>query len=58
MHPIGFGIDWIGLTNNILQKHACLSSNRELKQIDEAAVNKQISIQNDSRPSEFSRPLT
>ena len=31
---------------------------RELKQTDSAAVNKQISIQKDSRPSEFSRPLT
>ena len=30
--------------------------NRELKQIDAAAVIKQISIQKDSRPSEFSRP--
>ena len=27
-------------------------------QTDAAAVNKQISIQKDSRPSEFSRPLT
>ena len=35
-----------------------LTVNWELKQIDEAAVNKQISIQKDSRPSEFSRPLT
>ena len=36
--------------------------NRELKQTDAAAkreaVNKQISIRKDSRPSEFSRPLT
>ena len=31
---------------------------RELKQTDAAAVNLQISIQKDSRPSEFSRPLT
>ena len=31
---------------------------RELKQTDAAAVNQQISIQKDSRPSEFSRPLT
>ena len=31
---------------------------RELKQIDAAAINKQISIQKDSRPSDFSRPLT
>ena len=32
--------------------------NRELKQTDATAVNQQISIQKDSRPSEFSRPLT
>ena len=31
---------------------------RELKQTDTAAGNLQISIQKDSRPSEFSRPLT
>ena len=31
---------------------------RELKQTDAAAANLQISIQKDSRPSEFSRPLT
>ena len=31
---------------------------RELKQTDAASVNQQISIQKDSRPSEFSRPLT
>ena len=31
--------------------------NRELKQTDAAAANLQISIQQDSRPSEFSRPL-
>ena len=31
---------------------------RELKQTDAAAVNQQISIQKDSRPSEFSRPST
>ena len=31
---------------------------RELKQTDAAAVNQQISIQKDSRPNEFSRPLT
>ena len=30
----------------------------ELKQTDAAAANLQISIQKDSRPSEFSRPLT
>ena len=30
---------------------------RELKQTDTAAANLQISIQKDSRPSEFSRPL-
>ena len=30
---------------------------RELKQPDSAAVNKYISIQKDSRPSEFTRPL-
>ena len=32
--------------------------NRELKQTDAAAANLQISIQKNSRPSEFSRPLT
>ena len=31
---------------------------RELKQTDAAAANLQISIQKDSRPSEFSRSLT
>ena len=31
---------------------------RELKQTDAAAANLQISIQKDSRPSEFNRPLT
>ena len=31
---------------------------RELKQTDTAVANQQISIQKDSRPSEFSRPLT
>ena len=31
---------------------------RELKQTDAAAANLQIPIQKDSRPSEFSRPLT
>ena len=31
---------------------------RDLKQTDAAAVNKQISIQTDSKPSEFVRPLT
>ena len=31
---------------------------RELKQTDAAAANLHISIQKDSRPSEFSRPLT
>ena len=31
---------------------------RELKQTDAAAVNQQISIQKDSRPSELTRPLT
>ena len=31
---------------------------KELKQTDAAAANLQISIQKDSRPSEFSRPLT
>ena len=35
-----------------------LSCNRELKQTDAAAANLQISIQKNSRPSEFSRPLT
>ena len=39
-----------------------LANIRELKQTDAAverrAVNKQISIQEDSRPCEFSRPLT
>ena len=34
------------------------SINRELKQTDTAASNLQISIQKDSRPSEFSQPLT
>ena len=37
---------------------AAASVTRELKQTDAAAVNQQISIQKDSRPSEFSRPLT
>ena len=31
---------------------------RELKQTDTVVVNQQISIQKDSRPSEFTRPLT
>ena len=31
---------------------------RDLKQTDAAAANPQISIQKDSRPSEFTRPLT
>ena len=35
-----------------------LIDNRELKQTDAAAANLQISTQKDSRPSEFSRPLT
>ena len=36
-----------------------LQDNKELKQTDAAAaVNQQISIQKDSRPSEFTRPLT
>ena len=34
------------------------TENRDLKQTDATAANKQISIQKDSRPSEFSRPLT
>ena len=35
------------------------SYNRDFnKQTDAAAVNKQISVQEDSRPSELSRPLT
>ena len=34
------------------------SNSDKLKQTDAAAVNQQISIQKDSRPSEFSRPLT
>ena len=34
------------------------SSLGSLRQTDAAAVNQQISIQKDSRPSEFSRPLT
>ena len=38
--------------------HIPESHNRELKQTDAAAASLQISIQNDSRPSEFSRPLT
>ena len=37
---------------------SCSTPNRELKQTDAAAANLQISIQKDSRPSEFSRPLT
>ena len=32
--------------------------NKDLKETDAAAVNKQISIQTDSKPSEFVRPLT
>ena len=35
-----------------------LINNSELKQTDTAAANLQISIQKDSRPSKFSRPLT
>ena len=35
-----------------------IGDSRELKQTDAAAANLQISIQKDSRPSEFSRPLT
>ena len=31
---------------------------RDLKKTDTAAVNKQISVQNDSRPSESTRALT
>ena len=41
------------------EKRVALYCNiRDLKQTDKAAVNKQISIQKDSVPSEFSRPLT
>ena len=36
---------------------ALLTDNRELKQTDAAAANLQITVQKDSRPSEF-RPLT
>ena len=36
----------------------CESAFRELKQTDTAAANLQFSIHKDSRPSEFSRPLT
>ena len=36
----------------------CESAFRELKQTDTAAADLQFSIHKDSRPSEFSRPLT
>ena len=46
------------LTCEVLIREKKIIGNRELKQTDAAAVNQQISIQKDSRPSEFSRPLT
>ena len=50
--------DKIGHIEKSSQTAAAVIDNRELKQTDAAAVNQQISIQKDSRPSEFSRPLT
>ena len=44
-----------GMSNSLQQQ---LCENSELKQTDAAAANLQISVQKNSRPSEFSRPLT
>ena len=41
-----------------LHLQSLVNVNRELKQTDAAAANLQLSILKDSRPSEFSRPLT
>ena len=43
---------------NKLYTHEVESINRELKQTNAAAANLQISVQKNSRPSEFSRPST
>ena len=56
LHTISFQITrFVSLTDRLLQaKEAGI---RDLKQTD-AAVNKQVSIQKDSRPSESNRLLT
>ena len=43
---------------DISRQLVSFSDNGELKQTDAAAVSQQISIQKDSRPNEFTRPLT
>ena len=50
--------DFLIKENVFSREQSSSQYNRELKQTDAAAANLQISIQKDSRSSEFSRPLT
>ena len=49
---------YVKRANLVFATAATTIDDRELKQTDAAAANLQISIEKDSRPSEFSRPLT
>ena len=51
------GMHW-NVKNRWVRSSLYRYDNRDLKQIEAATVIKQISIQKDSRPSEFTRPLT